>query len=541
MASNNMSTQEKEQYMALEQARIDKTTGGYIPQQITYVNVPQPDHEQALFPFMYGHDKWPHKVEKAFTTSLRLIMKSGTSKIKVRNKNYGRNELISLYIRYETGEVRTKKQISSHIQVWKKSILNKSSSNMRLTTLDREILNLIERGAEQTEDSLKRFYSTFETIIDALSKETVINPYHAGPTFIDPNRNVTNIYPQQYNREIAYGNFKSIVPTNNEMMANNQVRYAYPMNTTPYMGQPPNVVPVQYFPGYAPMEGYPVQQYEIPYAANSKPPYVNYPRPVQEYYKSTGVVADPHYMPQAAEGWQGNNSMPYPTWAQPAPAMHIPPPRDANPEQAHIQQPSQYSSGPPPMHLPNAAIPGVPESNKQLPPPPRAFNPALPQHQDVERVKLPPLPQQGLPTTANTQINPIHRPDIRQHLQQDSRISTPVGSTMHRATVSPTPTMSAPVDGSQFTRADVMKLPGGIPHDAAIVSETPMVSVGSVNYTAPNMYRSPSAQQTMPNQQPAAKLPAFPYYQQMPGQSPAKHPTSSNESTSDSLPSMRTH
>ena len=133
-----------------------------------------PKAYSSVFQLMHTHDKWPYKIENAFTSALRTIIKTGTSKIKIRNKNYGRNELISLYIKYETGEVRTKKQISSHIQVWKKSILNKISNHMFLTPFDTEMLNLIERGAEQNERTLSHFYALFEKIIDTLSKcETI--------------------------------------------------------------------------------------------------------------------------------------------------------------------------------------------------------------------------------------------------------------------------------------------------------------------------------------------------------------------------------
>lgn len=116
-------------------------------------------------------DKWPSKMENAFVAALRLIIKNGTSKFKILEKNYGRNELISLFVQYHTGEIRTKKQISSHIQVWKKSISNKISSNFKVNSLDEEILQLIEDGAPQTNESIKLFYSCFEEIVSALSKQ----------------------------------------------------------------------------------------------------------------------------------------------------------------------------------------------------------------------------------------------------------------------------------------------------------------------------------------------------------------------------------
>ncbi|AMD18715.1 HBL187Wp [Eremothecium sinecaudum] len=119
-------------------------------------------------------DKWPPQVESAFLLALRAIMKNGTSKIKLREKNYGRNELISLYIKHTCGEYRTKKQISSHIQVWKKSILNKISNNIETNDFEKELLTLIEQGASQTDESLQLFEDTFNEILDAEESNTEV-------------------------------------------------------------------------------------------------------------------------------------------------------------------------------------------------------------------------------------------------------------------------------------------------------------------------------------------------------------------------------
>ncbi|CCC71804.1 hypothetical protein NCAS_0I01360 [Naumovozyma castellii] len=119
-----------------------------------------------------GNDKWTPDVEAAFMDALRLIMKNGTSKIKIRDRNFGRNELISLYIQFHTREIRTKKQVSSHIQVLKKTIQNKRINKQSLTTDDHEILSLIENGAVKDPNKLDYFYSTFENIIDNATLES---------------------------------------------------------------------------------------------------------------------------------------------------------------------------------------------------------------------------------------------------------------------------------------------------------------------------------------------------------------------------------
>lgn len=66
-----------------------------------------------------GEDVWPTEVEVAFFESIRLVPKLGRKKIVVNGKPCGRNELIGDYIRRKTGVLRSRKQVSSHIQVLK--------------------------------------------------------------------------------------------------------------------------------------------------------------------------------------------------------------------------------------------------------------------------------------------------------------------------------------------------------------------------------------------------------------------------------------
>ncbi|KAF9417717.1 hypothetical protein BGZ94_009901 [Podila epigama] len=67
---------------------------------------------------------WPPDVENAFHEALKVIPKLGRRKILVGGKPHGRNELISDYIFKHTQKKRTRKQVSSHIQVLKNTRKN---------------------------------------------------------------------------------------------------------------------------------------------------------------------------------------------------------------------------------------------------------------------------------------------------------------------------------------------------------------------------------------------------------------------------------
>ena len=121
-------------------------------------------------------DKWPSNIEEAFIASLKLVPKKGTSKIKLSNKNYGRNELISLYIYYHTKNFRSKKQISSHIQVLKKAINSKKDNNLDVTDSELELYDLIENGAPKTDTTREDFEKEFTVIIEELEKEMLKDP-----------------------------------------------------------------------------------------------------------------------------------------------------------------------------------------------------------------------------------------------------------------------------------------------------------------------------------------------------------------------------
>lgn len=175
---------------------------------------------------LVNNDKWPPHVESAFINALQLVMKNGTAKIKLKDKNYGRNELISLYIKNKTGEQRSKKQISSHIQVWKKSIANKVQNDIQTSRFESELLQLIENGAEQTAENWKTFESTFKSILEKEDNETEFN--HGIRT------SHTNPIPTQLSHEILCHTHLPIQQQYSTMPMQHAV-YAQPNSAVPIL------------------------------------------------------------------------------------------------------------------------------------------------------------------------------------------------------------------------------------------------------------------------------------------------------------------
>lgn len=91
-----------------------------------------------------GEAVWPSDLEEAFMEALRKIPRLGRRKISVNGKASGRNELISDYIFRRTGKVRSRKQVSSHIQVLK-----------HIRWDDREFMELVADNITRADSPMK--------------------------------------------------------------------------------------------------------------------------------------------------------------------------------------------------------------------------------------------------------------------------------------------------------------------------------------------------------------------------------------------------
>nr|CAG8436253.1 3900_t:CDS:2 [Entrophospora candida] len=84
---------------------------------------------------------WPNNVQKAFEEAYIMYswMNDRETKL-IAGKHYGRNELIGLYIKEKTNEIRDRKQVSSHIQVLKRKGLLPKVSNSTMNTIKNQSL-----------------------------------------------------------------------------------------------------------------------------------------------------------------------------------------------------------------------------------------------------------------------------------------------------------------------------------------------------------------------------------------------------------------
>lgn len=124
---------------------------------------------------------WPPEVEAAFMEAVWLIP-GDSCKIQMERRTRGRNELISDYLKHQLNEIRSRKQVSSHLQVLKK--LLRDDEEFLECVGPRKSESQLRIYGEKQEHSKPRPDMAASTLTQLISKLKAAKQGHRKPAFL---------------------------------------------------------------------------------------------------------------------------------------------------------------------------------------------------------------------------------------------------------------------------------------------------------------------------------------------------------------------